>query len=211
VPVQLFDSQDAIPEEHRAAALETKDGKFAAFIDTDVSGLKSALEKERTARKDAEKAANALAAAARDADLKDKGLLETKQKWDEEILKPIAAERDALSQKVRTLSLEIPLKTQLAARLVDENAVEAVWRLESEKFDLAEGDKPVLKNNPTQDVAQYLDGLKGVYPWAFKGTQASGGGAGGGKPAPTRTVSMGDTKAFLANLDGIAKGEVAVQ
>lgn len=210
MPVQTFDSQDAIPEEHRAAALETKDGKFAVFIEPDVTGLKTALEKERTLRKDAEKAANLAAEAARNAELKDKGLLDVKQKWDSEILKPEREARLQAEAKVRTLSLESPLKTKLAARLVDDKAVEAVWRLEAEKFDLAEKG-PVLRDNPTQDIDQYLDGLKGTYPWAFKGTQAGGGGAGGGKPAPTRTVSLGDTKAFLANVEGIAKGEVAVQ
>lgn len=55
--------------------------------------------------------------------------------------------------------------------------------------------------------------LKTTYPGAFKGTGSSGGGAsksnaGGGG---AKTVAVGDDAAFLANLDGIAKGEVVVQ
>jgi hypothetical protein len=47
----------------------------------------------------------------------------------------------------------------------------------------------------------------------FKGTDARGSGASGekGQAAASKTIAQGDTKAFLANLDGISKGEVAVQ
>ena len=49
---------------------------------------------------------------------------------------------------------------------------------------------------------------------AFEGSGASGSGAsktekaGGGTPG---VIALGDEQAFLANLDKIAKGEVAVQ
>lgn len=54
--------------------------------------------------------------------------------------------------------------------------------------------------------------LKPKYPRAFDGTGSSGGGAatsaaGGGGVS---TIAAGDNAAFLANLDGIAKGTVSV-
>jgi hypothetical protein len=47
----------------------------------------------------------------------------------------------------------------------------------------------------------------------FKGTDKRGSGASGekGQQEASKTIPFGDSKAFLANLDGIAKGDVAVQ
>lgn len=211
MPLPLVaDTLDAIPEPLRSAYVE-KDGKYHLDADVpDVSGLKAAIQKEREDRRKVEKALEAAAAAAREQEVKDKGLLEVKQKWDAEQLQPLKAEKDRLEQQVRALSLEGPLKAKLGTRLVDERAVEAVWALEAGKFDLADG-KPILKDDPTKPIDAYFDGLKQNYPWAFKGTAASGGDAAGGRAVPSRTISAGDQKAFLANVDAIAKGEVAVQ
>lgn len=204
------DTLDAIPEPLRTAYVE-KDGKFVLDAEVpDVAGLKSALQKERDRADLAEKAAKKAADAARDQEVKEKGLLEVKQKWDAELLAPVKQENEKLQQQIRALSLEGPLKAKLGTRLVDDRAVEAVWALEAGKFDLADG-KPILRDNPTQPVDAYLDGLKDTYPWAFKGTGASGGDARGGRPVPNKVISATDTKSFLANVDAIAKGEVAVQ
>lgn len=54
--------------------------------------------------------------------------------------------------------------------------------------------------------------LKTEFPVAFEGTGSSGGGASrsAGGAGGTRTVAPGDNSAFLANLEGIATGKVAV-
>ncbi len=51
------------------------------------------------------------------------------------------------------------------------------------------------------------------YAPAFEGTGAGGSGRQGndGRPTGGKVIAMGDEKAFLANLDGIAKGTVHVQ
>lgn len=54
------------------------------------------------------------------------------------------------------------------------------------------------------------------YPRAFEGTGSSGSGAsksaaGGGGSQTTKTIAVGDNAALLANLEGVAKGEVAVR
>lgn len=63
-------------------------------------------------------------------------------------------------------------------------------------------------------VADRLKELRGIpdYAGAFEGTGASGGGAEGGRGGGdgVRTVRAGDDKAFLANLDKIARGEAKV-
>jgi hypothetical protein len=62
MPIKLYDTRDAIPEAQRAAAIETKDGKFAAEEPTD-PGLsdagKRALDAERERANEAEKARKA--------------------------------------------------------------------------------------------------------------------------------------------------------
>jgi len=54
------------------------------------------------------------------------------------------------------------------------------------------------------------------YPRAFEGTGSSGSGAsksaaGGGGSQSTKNIAEGDNAAFLANLEGVATGEVAVR
>ncbi len=209
MPVQTFDSTDAIPEEHRANAIETKDGKFAVFVEPDTAGLTSALQKEREARKAAEKAAKAAADALRDGELKEKGLLEAKQQWDAEILKPVAERVSLLEQENRSLKLVTPVKDAFrAAGIIDPDDA---WAVVGGKFDLAEDGRPILKDNPTADLGKWIaSDLKQQKPHWFQGTQAAGGGAAGGRPVANKTVSLADPKAFLANIDGIAKGDVAV-
>jgi hypothetical protein len=210
VPAETFESLDAVPEELRESAIETKAGTFVVVRDPDVAGLQSALQKEREARKSAEKAAKAAAEAARDAELKDKGLLEQKQKWDAEILKPVTERLSVLEQENRSLKLVTPVKDMLRkAGVIDPDDA---WAVVGQKFDLADDGKVILKDNPTANLEQWVAAdLKASKPHWFHGTQAGGGGATGGRAAPARVIASGDQRAFLSNLDAIAKGEVVVQ
>ncbi len=178
MPMKTADSLDAVPESFRSAAFETKDGKFVYAEDEDVSGLKSALQKEREAKREAENRAKQLADEAAKADLSAKGLLEAKQKWDEEHLKPVKTELEAKAALVARLQLENPVKDLMrAAGMYD---AEDGWRLLGDQFELVDG-KPILKADPTADIAKYLTTtLKAKKPHLFKGTAAGGSGAEGG-------------------------------
>ena len=55
MPIQTYDTTDAIPEEHRDTALALADGKFAVVTDEDVSGLKANAAKLLEEKKQADK------------------------------------------------------------------------------------------------------------------------------------------------------------
>lgn len=188
MPVQTFDTQDDIPEEHRASALETKDGKFAVFIEPDTSGLTSALEKERAARKQEEKARKEAAKRLADLELEAKaregGLTADKLK---EIREQVAAEYEPFRQqaeaykaKVRELTLNDRVKAMFAkAEFVD---ADAAWKLFGDQFDLTEdGSQPVVKGKEGVSLDAHIAQLATAYPYLVKGTQASGGGASGNR------------------------------
>ena len=65
------------------------------------------------------------------------------------------------------------------------------------------------------DVDMFVaQNLKTNYPGAFRGTGSSGGGAtksSGSAVGGSKSITAGDNAAFLANLDGIADGTIAVQ
>ncbi len=78
---------------------------------------------------------------------------------------------------------------------------------------------PVIANGQGAPMTMDLfveQTLKSKYPSAFQGTGSSGGGAtkstGGasGSATPPGTIARGDQRAFMANLDAIAKGKVEV-
>lgn len=211
MPLETFDSIDAIPEDARETAIETKDGKFIVWREPDTSGLTSALAKEREARKVAEAAAKRAANDAREKELAAAGLLDAKKRWDEELLVPLQTEAEKLRAEVRALKLISPVKDALrAAGVIDPDDA---YKLLADRFDLAENGAPILKDNPTADIKKWAETeLAKAKPYLFAGTAASGGGArgaaAGGKPA--KVISASDTKAFLANVDAIAAGEVVV-
>lgn len=184
------------------------------------AGLKSALQKERDARKAAEKAHKSLESRLAEIEQEraaDKvgvtsdrlaeirALAENKFKGDLE-------ERDRLKQEVRSLKLDGTVKSLLGkADVVDPDAA---WKLFHDQFDLTDDGKPIVTSDPTTDIEQYIGGtLRQQYPYMFRGTQADGGAARGnrGSNSAVRTIQSGDTKSFLANLDKIASGEVEVR
>lgn len=212
MPLETFDTLDVIPEDVRANAIETKDGTFVVYREADTSGLTSALAKEREARKAAEKAAKLAAEDAREKELAAAGLLDAKRKWDAEILAPLQSELETLRGETRTLKLVTPVKDALrAAGVIDPDDA---FKLLADRFDLADSGQPILKDNPTADIKKWAETeLAKAKPYLFAGTQASGSGAKGSGPGaskPTRVISASDTKAFLANVDAIAAGEVVV-
>ena len=211
MPLKLYDALDAAPEALRATAIETKDGKFAVVEAEDVSGLKSALAKERDLREKAEKAAKLAADQIATNDLREKGLLEAKQEWDAKILGPIAERAKALETENHTLKLVGPVKDAFrSAGIIDPDDA---WVRYGADLTLSEAGKPMLKSDPTADLGKWAESLSTAHPHWFAGSQAAGGGASGGGASArgVTTIAAGDPAAFLANLDGITKGTVVVR
>lgn len=184
------------------------------------AGLKSALQKERDARKAESKARKELEN--RLAELEQERTAEKIGVTSERLAEIRAAaeakfkadleERDRLRVEVRGLKLDGTVKSMLVkSDVVDPDAA---WKLFRDQFDLTDDGKPIVTADPTTDIEQYIGGtLRQQYPYMFRGTQADGGSARGnrGTNTATRTIQSGDTKAFLANLDKIVAGEVEVR
>lgn len=127
---------------------------------------------------------------------------------------PFKVEAEKLRGKVRELNLDNVVKKLMAENGVRGERVDALFRLTSDKFDLTEDGSPMLVDFPGREVDKYIgDDLAKDWPEFFKSSGSSGGGAtksiagGGGN---VRTIAKGDNAALLANLEGVAKGEVEV-
>lgn len=210
MPLQTFKTREEVPADQIEQAVEAKDGTFYVFRDEDTSGLKTALQKEREARKSAEAAAAKAAEAAQQTELKEKGLLEAKQKWDSEHLAPVKERLSTLEQENRALKLTGPAKEIF--RKVGIIDPDDPWARYGSELELSEKGTPMLKSDPTADLEKWAAGLKEKHPQWFDGTHADGGDARGGRgKGPSASIPAGDQKAFLANVDKIASGDVAVR
>jgi hypothetical protein len=220
MPLQIYDSQDAVPEEAREVALALADGRYAVEQPEDIEGLKKNTAKliaeKREADRKAKEATARLAeleraAAAKDAGLNSEQLAKLRESVQADYA-PIVAERDTLKAKVRALTLDTAVQSEMAKAGVRGDRIALLWKTVQDEFDLTDEGEPYVRSAPTKTIAQYIAGdLRQAVPEFFAGTGASGGGATGSRgAAPAKTISRSDTRAFLANLDGIAKGDVAV-
>ena len=187
MPLKTADSKDAIPESYRDAAFETKDGKFVYEEPEDVSGLKSALQKERESREAAEKLSAKLSkelkekatkAAAGEAKLSDEELAKVRQAVAEEYA-PQLEEAAKLRAKLNEVQLD-----QQVLRLIDKAGVlgpqrDKLWKLVKDEYDLTAEGTAILKGKPGADIAKHIESYKKEYEWAFAAPAASGGGAKG--------------------------------
>lgn len=183
------------------------------------AGLKSALAKEREGRKAAERAAKGYEARLLEleqaAKAKESGI--TSERLDEiralaeAKFKPELEELAKMRAEVRSLKLDGTVKGLLGkAEAVDPDVA---WKIFRDEFDLTEDGRPIVSADPTASVEEYVTKtLRQKHPYLFRGTQAGGGGATGSRgTTPTRSVPFGDVSSFLANLEGIAKGDVEVR
>lgn len=119
-----------------------------------------------------------------------------------------------LAQENRSLKLDSVVKAEMAKAGARSERIDALFRLTSDRFDLTEDGKPMLRSSPGLEVGKYVtDELKKEYPEFYNGSGSSGGGASkssaGGTGYRGAVVGTNNTD-FLKNLTGIAKGEVAV-
>ena len=128
---------------------------------------------------------------------------------------PFRSQAEELARENRTLKLDNVVKQQMGKGGVRAERLDALFRLTADAFDLTDDGKPMVKSQPTLEVEKYItQELSKEYPEFFNGSGSSGGGASksaAGGSGVVRTVPAGDNAAFLANLEGIAKGSVAVR
>jgi DNA-directed RNA polymerase subunit F len=137
-----FDSKDAVPKHLLGKVTETDDGKFVVEVASadelhDISGLKSALEREREDRRQAKKEAEELAkrfgdldpekareAMARIQEMDDKDLLEAGkvdellQQRTEKMRADLEGQIEALKEKNTSLKAELDSKTSVLNEVV---------------------------------------------------------------------------------------------
>lgn len=189
MPVETFETQEDVPEEFRESAIETKAGKFIVVREDDTSGLKSALDKERKARKDAEKEAKERAQRLADLELEAKASKEglTSERL-AEIRKQVAAEFEPYRTKAETLeaenrSLKLTDRVKALMEKADFHDVEAVWKLHGEDFDLTDDGQPIVKAEPGKSLEKHIAEIATAKPYLVRGTQAAGGDAKGARGA----------------------------
>lgn len=214
-----LDNLDGLEDPLKALYAKGDDGKFVLQVDE--TGAKSALQKERDAREAAERALKERDRA--DADTKaTKEREELERKGDYEKLKA-SLEADKANLAKAKEHAEVSLRSYIAKAEVTaavaaaKGVPELILPHVMDKVEVvADGDshKVLVKGGGT--LPELLETLKSnpTYARAFDASGASGGGTnpGGAKgPAPANTVSRGDSRAFLANVDKIASGQVAVK
>jgi len=128
---------------------------------------------------------------------------------------PLKTELEQAHERIRTLQLDNVVKQAMGKSGVRGERVDALFKLTADRFDLTDDGKPMLRDDPTTPIDQYIaDTLGKEYPELFVGTGSSGGGA--PKPAAsgggTTVISADDNMALLdeATIRGIARGEISV-
>jgi hypothetical protein len=188
----LFAETKAAKDAARAAADEAKNLK-AQF---------DALEQQKKAEK-----------AGITSEQLEKMRLDVRQDLEKEF-SPFKSTAEQLARENRSLKLDSKVKDAMSKNGVRAERIEALFRLEADKFDLTEDGKPLLRDRPGTEIGKFIsEDLSKQYPEFFVGTGASGGGASKstGGAGGAKTVQQGDSAGFLANLKGIADGSVTVK
>lgn len=127
---------------------------------------------------------------------------------------PFKQKADELMRENRTLKLDNRVKDVYAKAGVRPDRINELFKLTAEQYDLTEDGEPYLKEHAGTPIEKYvLSDVRKSYPEWFEGSGSSGGSAtrsgavSGGGP---RVIPAGDNAAFLANLDGLAKGTIRV-
>lgn len=193
MPIKTYDSQEAVPEAHRASAIETKDGKFIVDEPDPTLGekgeraleaAKAAQREEEKRRKAAEKERDDLkrAAEAREKGISEEALAEIRRK-EEAARKPIEDERDQLAAENRKLKLTDRVQALFLKYEGMPDRVEDAMDQLAKRTDLGDAGGIVYKDKAgtiTADSEEaFFKKFKTEKPWLFKGTGASGSGASG--------------------------------
>lgn len=200
MPIKLYASLDEVPEALRDAAIETKDGKFAAEERDEIGVLKTTLEKERKRADDAEKAQRT-----KDTELqrlKDERDARARGQTEDEIgkrraeieaaTKPIEEQLTQANAKLRkVLHVDRVRVLALDAGILPDRIEDAMYILER-RTDLTSDEKGLVVKDKDGNVLatpveKFLEReFKAEKPWLYGalGTNGSGGRP-SNAPAPT--------------------------
>jgi hypothetical protein len=126
---------------------------------------------------------------------------------------PFKSKAETLAAENRGLKLDTKVKDVFGKNGVRAERIEALFKLEGDKFDLTDDGAPILKGRMGTPIEKFVvEDLSKQYPEFFVGTGSSGGGAsrsnvGGGG---SRTV-QNTFEDFTANINKIAAGEVTMK
>lgn len=185
MPLPTFATREEIPESVRDGYVE-KDGKWVPDVE-DVSGLKSALERQKEEARQAK---------ARLKEIEDTSKAKAAGVTDEQLAKlraEIAAEKAPLEEanaklaaELRSLKLDARLKSMLGEAGANPKRLDALHKLIGDRFDLNESGSIILKDKPTTDLAKYLaEAVANEFPELYLSKQKGGatlpgsGGTGG--------------------------------
>jgi hypothetical protein len=209
-------------------------------VDEHVAGLKSALEKERTERRQAKQQLGDLqgkydelsdtvqelksAAVASDAGISDEKLAELRstieadaeRKWAKtaeqlDQFKQSDAEKEA---RIRELTLDNVVKDFIAKGGAHSHRVGDIFRLTADRYELTDDGEPVLKGEARSvPLDKYVkDTLAGEYPEWFEGSGSSGGGASKSSSGGAGgAVRRIAASDIVDNVEGVLDGSVVVE
>jgi len=127
---------------------------------------------------------------------------------------PLKQQLEDAQREVRELRLDNVVKGAMSKAGVRAERIDALYRLTSDRYDLTDDGKPMLKDDPGTPIDTHIkDEVSKEFPEFFEGTGSSGGGApksvssGIGR---VKKIAADDGSAFMSNLEAIAKGEVEV-
>ena len=120
-----------------------------------------------------------------------------------------------LATENRSLKLDNVVKAEMAKAGARAERIDALFRLTSDRFDLTDDGKPMLRTSPGLEVGKYVaEDLAREYPEFYNGTGSSGGGApksnAGGGGGGARQVVGTNNPDFITHLKDIAAGKTQV-
>ena len=165
---EIIDTLDVVDEQYKDLYVEGSDGKFKI----DISGLKSALAKERSLKKALEKkvAANSIG--------------------DEPNAEALKNELKAAKDTIMNMTVKGTIKTAAIKAGVDPEYVDDVITLTHSKFKIDETGEMVMLDDNGESTGKnvdsfFLNDFKKSKPRYFVGSGKSGSGSHGSEPLPT--------------------------
>ena len=165
---EIIDTLDGVDERYKDLYVEGSDGKFKI----DISGLKSALAKERSLKKALEKkvAANSVG--------------------DEPNTETLKNELKAAKDTIMNMTVKGTIKTAAIKAGVDPEYVDDVITLTHSKFKIDETGEMVMVDDNGESTGKnedsfFLNDFKKSKPRYFVGSGKSGSGSHGSEPLPT--------------------------
>lgn len=238
MPLPSFDKKDDIPEAFRSDYIE-RNGKYV-YNDAEAEGLKANQKTLLDEKKKAEKEAARLRSLHGDLpDDEVAELIKGRRTAEEQAALKAGDFEKLMAKREKEIRNEYEPKVkageEAAQKLVDRDLTAAIMEAAGKAkvigtdlktvIRIVKNDRVKMENgkvtvydadgDPTGLTVEkfFAETFKTEYPKFYEGAGASGGGAGATSTGGARTdgtIARDDDKAFLANLDKVAKGEVKV-